>query len=263
MSTQTCNPKLGARHRRVVPALLLSASLGFLPGCIPDLKGLSLTPSDVATDKPAITGSIAPRKAAPLKQAELGRGDVVIKGPAGYCVDGSSLRSRGGQQFALLAQCDLLKTGEISGVTTLSVLTASVVRVARDAELPTSDKIAAPFDPAPILFHSVDQEVSMVQLGAGGDNVTKLADPVHWRGVMHLNGYAVGLAAYSTKGGSATGPGGRDLLLRLANNIRNASPGGSDDPELADVTKPATQRKTGANGDKNPALGLFNRMFGN
>jgi hypothetical protein len=46
---------------------------------------------------------------------------------------------------------------------------------------------------------------------------------VHWRGVLNANGHAIGLAAYSMQDGSGAGLEGRNLLLRLARNIRNDS----------------------------------------
>ena len=247
MSTPISDRHVRAGSRKGLPALLFAAALVLTGGCLPDLQGIE-TGQEGAKAKPTLSGLLRPRGVAPLKEARLASGQIVIQGPAGYCIDGGSLRSGGKRQFALLAQCDLLRSGEVSGVNSLSVLTASVVQIDGDTPLPSADSLVASFGPAPMMFYSVESGIAMVQLGAGGDHATDLADPVHWRGVMHLNGHAVGLAAYSTPGGAATTMQGRNLLMRFADKIRAASESGAK-AELA--TQNETPPETDAASDKN------------
>lgn len=200
--------KKGAGHLRVIPALLSAAMLMVLAAC----NG-STTPF-----------ASAPNGANVLETATLDEGAITVIGPAGYCIDGKSLRDRGAKQFALLAQCDLLRNDEIAGVTSLSLLTVTAVRADSASQLPSAQAMADTFGPAKVLYNSVIDGIRVVQLSAGGESATKQADPVHWRGVMHAHGHTIGLAAYSMQDGSGAGLEGRNLLLRLARNIRDGSP---------------------------------------
>lgn len=206
----------GAGGRTRAPALIALAAGVALTGCQMTLPGS--------------TGSA-------LDSAELDAGTLTIRGPAGYCIDAKSLRPSGPRQFALIAQCDLLNSDEIEGVSSLSFMTVTAVRSDPDTPLPTAQQLADTFGPAQILNQSTVGGVRLVQLSDGGQRATKEAAPVHWRGVMQVSGHTLGLAAYSTPGGAATGRGGRDLLLSLVNNIRQATTGTTTGDTLA-VQKP-------------------------
>ena len=158
-----------------------------------------------------------------LETATLDNGSLTIAGPAGYCIDAASLKNRGAKQFALVAQCDLLRTNEVAGVTSLAFLTVTAVRATPETALPSAETIAASFGPANVLYSSVIDGIRVVQLSQGGESATTQADPVHWRGVMTIKGHTIGLAAYSMQDGSGAGLKGRNLLLSLGRNIRNAS----------------------------------------
>lgn len=160
---------------------------------------------------------------AALDAASLDAGAVTIRGPAGFCVDGTSLRNRGARQFALLAQCDILRSGEIEGVSSLSFMTVTAVRSSDDSQLPTAEELAESFGPARVLYQTTRNGALLVQLSDGGQRASDNATPVHWRGVMRVPGHTLGLAAYSTEGGAASDLDGRDLLIDLANNIRRDS----------------------------------------
>lgn len=158
-----------------------------------------------------------------LETALLDEGTIVVTGPAGYCIDGKSLRNRGERQFALVAQCDLLRSNEVTGVTSLAFLTVTAVRAPDDTPLPSAQQIAETFGPAEVLYEAKIDGIQVVQLASGGESATKQADPVHWRGVMTIKGHAIGLAAYSMQDGSGAGLEGRNLLLALGRRIRDAS----------------------------------------
>lgn len=173
-----------------------------------------------------------------LDQAALDAGEVTVRGPAGYCIDPRSLRDRGARQFALLAQCDLLKSGQIEGVSTLSLLTVTAVRSDDDAPLPTAQQLADTFGPAEVLRQTDRDGVLLVQLSDGGQRVTRNADPVHWRGVMRVAGHTLGLAAYNNKGSGDSAFDGRDLLMALVANIRRAT-GNTATGDSVAVQKPS------------------------
>lgn len=210
------DPK-GAGRAKAIPALFACAVLA-LSGC------------QMALPTASGNGNALP-------MAELDAGQITVRGPAGYCIDAKSLRSSGARQFALVAQCDLLTRGEIEGVSSLSFMTVTAVRSSDDTPLPTASQIAATFGPAKVLNQTTRNGVIYVQLSDGGQRATRNATPVHWRGVMQVAGHTLGLAAYSTEGGAASGRGGRDLLMSLVTNIRQATTGTVTGDSIA-VQKP-------------------------
>ena len=212
--------RAGAGRRRTLPALV--ASLALLAGCQMTVPGQA--------------GGAASGNA--LRSATLDGGTITIRGPAGYCIDAKSLRASGPRQFALLAPCDLLTSGQINGVSSLSILTVTAVRSSGETPLPTPAQIAETFGPASVLSHSTRNGALLVQLSDGGQRASKNASPVHWRGVMQVPGHTLGLAAYGSEGGRASGSGGRDLLLSLVAGIRDATSGRTTGDTVA-VQKPA------------------------
>lgn len=158
-----------------------------------------------------------------LRKTSLLGGDVVVRGPEGYCVDRRSLRHRDTSGFALLASCESL-----SGVRGQQVepvlMTVSVVPGGPEVQRPGATEIAALMAPAQVLAAHEDADLALVHFASGGDGVLPGGDARHWRGGMVVNGYLVGLALYAQKDGAMAGGDGRRLLTELARSIRRASP---------------------------------------
>ncbi|WP_407494385.1 hypothetical protein [Pseudooceanicola sp. MF1-13] len=212
MRTFKGSDKKGAGHRKVIPALSCVAVLSFSACGEAPTGGLF-------AGSGGTSGSV-------LETATLDQGTITLTPPAGYCIDGRSLKNRGARQFALLAQCDVLRQDETAGITSLTMLTVTAVRSGPDTPLPSAESIAETFGPATVLYDAVIDNVRVVQLSNGGTSATDQADPVHWRGVLQANDHTIGLAAYAMQDGSGAGLEGRNLLLTLARNIRGDSPGG-------------------------------------
>jgi len=155
-----------------------------------------------------------------LPQAPIAGGAIVVKGPAGYCVEGKALRNRASGGFAMLASCQVITGGQDGYAVDLAVMTVSAVR---GEERPSPQALSALFA-APALRSRVDDDVSLVRLASGGETQVPGSDPRHWRGAMTLNGYVLALAAYGPVDSHASGEGGRLLLLEMAKAIRAASP---------------------------------------
>ncbi|NIZ11146.1 hypothetical protein [Pseudooceanicola sp. HF7] len=154
--------------------------------------------------------------------AKLVEGDVVVRGPSGYCVERGSVRSRNDTGFAMLARCDLL--GGISGSpVALGVLTVTVTPYA-EADLPAARDLARGFGPGKVLGVAQSRDVRLLHMASGGDEMVGTADPKQWRGAFLLNGYLVSMAAYGPADGALAGDGGSRVLVRLAEAIRKASP---------------------------------------
>lgn len=222
MSTQTCkSPRTGARR---APVFLTMAALLFGAGCLPTLPGFSPDSAGQGHDSKPTLSTLSLPHAEVMDSATLAEGLIVVRGPHGYCVEGGSLRNRKRESFALLARCDLLRGDDPTDLPTLAVLTVTLVPMQDGETLPAAEALAKTYAPLPVLGHDTIQKVRLVQLAEGGDVLTDIADPKHWRGTFELNGYAVGLSAYGIRDGLVAGEDGQFILLELARTIREASP---------------------------------------
>jgi len=200
---------------RTARALFLGGALLPLMGCFgPDTGALSFLAS--GNEKTQVARDV-------LRKASLLGGDVVVRGPEGYCVDRRSLRHSDTSGFALLASCESL-----SGVRGQPVepvlMTVSVAPGGPEVQRPGATEIAALMAPAQVLAAHEDAGLALVNFASGGDKVLPGGDARHWRGGMVVNGHLVGLALYARKGGVMAGGDGRRMLTELARSIRRASP---------------------------------------
>lgn len=203
---------MGARAG-LVRAFLLAAVLP-LAGCFgPDTGALSFLAS----------GNEEPAARDVLRKVSLYEGDVVVRGPSGYCIDRQTLRKRSTGGFVLLASCESLsglRGQEVEPV----VMTVSVLPDTRGVARPAAEDIARLMAPAKVLAAHETGDVTLVHFASGGEGILPDGDARHWRGGMVLNGHLLGLALYSGKGGPMAGKKGRALLTDLARAIRRASP---------------------------------------
>lgn len=175
-----------------------------------------------------------------LISAQAANGDVVIRGPEDYCIEGRSLKSDAERSFALLARCDILSGGEMGSPVALALLTATVTPY--DAELPDAQALARDMAALEVLEYLDRGDVRLLHLGQGGDSLVRSADPRQWRAVFTLNGHAVTLAAYGPRDSAVAKAGGRSLLLAMARAIRAASPD-SPGATTAELTTAAPERE--------------------
>ena len=237
-----------------LPGLRLAVALamaGALSGCLGEGTGgalgfLAAKPDRAEAEAGGASAQSAQRaakpKGKPLKSVELVGGKVVIAPPAGYCVDGRSLRRGFGGGFALIASCANL-SGQADVTVEPVVMTVQVQSGLIRRELPTAEAMASVLEPARAL-HKVDGDgLTLVHLDRGGDQALPQGDPKHWRGTMIVNGYMVGLALYAPKGNPMAGTAGRRLILRLAENTLDASPIPDYSAAAAQAAKPVEAAK--------------------
>lgn len=158
-----------------------------------------------------------------LRRVGLYRGEVIVAGPAGYCVDPKSVRRQVNSSFVLLASCAHLGKTETSDVPA-AVITVSVLPRDARARQPSAAEMAAALNKSGVLAQIDGDGLSLVQVARGGDRVVPGGDPRHWRATMVINGHLVGLAAYSGPDGPATGIAGRDIVVAVAEAMLEASP---------------------------------------
>lgn len=208
------------------PAALLAAPL-ILGGCLaiaPDDGKVTARTGGGGGGLSAIFSTHSRPIGDPLPKAPLAGGNLVVRGPDGYCVDGTSLNNRASGGFALIASCQVLSGGDEGARVGIAVMTVSAVPAVEGDKLPDADAFGAAFAPTRVLWTGERQGVRLVHLAAGGDALFDEADPRYWRGLIALNGHVISLAAYGPEGSAAASSSGGRLLIDLAAAMRAASP---------------------------------------
>lgn len=184
-----------------------------------------------------------------IGQARLAGGAVVVPAPKGFCVDPKSMRRSSGNSFALLASCAALGAGPDFDA---SVLTVTVSPRQPGMASPRLKHLVSDTRDKSVLAQRERNGIATVQLAKGGNQHIRKADPKHWRAVFVLNQRMVALAAYGEIGSPIALSSGGEILERLSQSIRKASPEASvgtgllsalTKPSKTPETQPATSAK--------------------
>ncbi|KAA2312528.1 hypothetical protein DL237_16765 [Pseudooceanicola sediminis] len=238
---------------RVLRPVALCAMLALLAGCEATGNAGALAREDKGQAL-SFLSSVNRSSGMVLRSAEVAGGDVVIHGPAGYCIEGRSLKKRARYGFALLARCDILSGGKIGTPVALALLTVTVTPYGQGAgdpaDLPDARTLSREFPAGDVLAASDVASVRLLHLATGGDSFAPGADPRQWRAAFVLNGYLVSLAAYGPQGSTVADKGGRALLLDMAKSMRTESPktparATADTPAPAPATPETEATKAG------------------
>lgn len=159
----------------------------------------------------------------PPHEVTLYSGNVVVAGPAGYCIDKGSLRRRSSVSFVLLASCESL-AGRPGNPVQPAVMTVSVLPARPGAQQPDTTGLAASVAPAQVQRGFDGDGLSLVQVSSGGDAYLPGGDPQYWRGAMLINSHLVGLAVYGPRGSKVGGRPGQTMIMALAETLRKRSP---------------------------------------
>ena len=172
------------------------------------------------------TGGEAEESAKVLRKIALYDGDVVVRGPRGYCIDRRSLRRREDGGFVLLASCESLSGLRGAGVEPVLITVAVLPDPPEGAvpAVPSADEIARSMAPAEVLTTHEEDALTLVHFASGGDKILPGGDARHWRGGMRLNGHLIALALYAKAESAMAGTAGRGLLAKVAGRMRRASP---------------------------------------
>ena len=155
-----------------------------------------------------------------LTEAPLYNGRVVVEGPKGYCIDGSSVRRGLEGSVVLIASCETL-SGKPGSSVAPAVMTVSVSPLRLGAEQPSAADLAASMAPSRALKSIDGDGISLVRFESGGDSLLTEGNPRYWRAAMLINGHIVSLAVYTPEG---SGTSGQALILELAETLREKSP---------------------------------------
>ena len=176
-------------------------------------------------------------RAAP-ETVDVARGEIVIAGPDGYCIDKRGSRLRGAAPFALLASCASVSGDEQAASPAFpALLTVSV-------DQKTGESIN-PSDLLPILI-SEDGRAALARDGnassvtileaieANGAALLRLDDQsvdptpelesVYWRGLFTLNGRLITTTVVGFDNRPLENANGLNQLVAFVNAIQKASP---------------------------------------
>ena len=150
--------------------------------------------------------------------------------------------------------------GSVSRVTP-AVITVSVLPFDAKAEQPSAQDMRRSLAPSKALDLIDGDGISLIHLADGGDEGVPGGDARYWRASLLVNGHVVGLAAYGSQGSDVAGRGGRNLLIDMAEHIREASPLrplGAPNEGLAPVAVDGSPAPNAAQGGlKSVLTGLF------
>lgn len=195
------------RHR-VLSACFGVALVLTLSGCL-------------AADTGSERGLAKPKVA--LASATIVPDKLVVKGPKGFCIDRRSLKSGRSGGFALLVSCAALDE-EARGIgLETAILTLQAQPQSKEAARAEAGSLARAFAGIQPIYQENGDGMSLVHLAQGGDVIIPNGEPKHWRAALNFNGYLVGLALYSEKGGVASGGTGKALLIEFAEAVLAAN----------------------------------------
>jgi hypothetical protein len=147
--------------------------------------------------------------AVPLTQALMMRGNVTLVPPNGYCIDAESLS----QSFALMARCDTLGAATGGAGAPTGVLTVSLTRSKKNADLPTPQEVTTATGlGTPENTRTKDSSVVFKTTGSAP---SPDLSPEHWRSVSKIGNYIMGAALFGPKDRRAVSPEGADLLEEM------------------------------------------------
>ncbi len=203
---------------RLLRVMALAATLP-LAGCISPITGGTAQFAQSGGDDQ----NPQPRKA--LRRTSLVRGAVIVQGPRGYCIDAESLTSGGvSGGFALLASCESLLGKPADAPVDPAIMTVTVLPFSPRPIQPRAHEMAKALAPHHVLDQINGDGLTIVHLATGGTEISSGVDPKHWRGAMLINGHMIGLAVYAPKGSALSDAAGLEVLIGLAEVLREASP---------------------------------------
>ncbi|MGV6849184.1 MAG: hypothetical protein ACWA5A_12485 [Marinibacterium sp.] len=160
----------------------------------------------------------------------LGDGRVMLKAPAGYCIDPETLDAAGRQGFAMLARCDLVNGSDdrpLANLRAPALITVTTRPWSGDTDTVSVEQLAAAYPEESILDRRRAPAAALIRVDGGAPDLNGI-DDIHWRGAMVVNGQIVTLGLFAPPGSSLLGASGGTLLAQMARRIsRDSLTGGA------------------------------------
>lgn len=171
-----------------------------------------------------LSGSDRQEKPKALSEATLGNGDVILRGPDGWCIEPASLQARRGDNFASLAGCHALTQGASGAPVPYGILTVAISAPRLPGDVDVQQALRQAVSDQSLISTRIQDGVALVHLRPNRNaSAEDLGDP-HWRAVFVQGRRVVMLAAYGPENGAIANDEGGRLLVALARSIRASSP---------------------------------------
>lgn len=181
-----------------------------------------------------------PEDAKALSKARLAKGDIVLEGPPGWCIEPRSLKAHRKDNFASLAGCHALTQGRTGTPVMAGIVTVTISARRPAGDVTTSDALAQAVAGEPILAQTEREGVALVHLRPRQAATETGPGEPHWRGVFVHGARIVALAAYGPQDGAVSGAEGGRLLSAIAARIRDLSPDPAAGGTPVAARRPAT-----------------------
>ncbi|MFT4782680.1 MAG: hypothetical protein ACI9IV_000409 [Paracoccaceae bacterium] len=199
-----------------------------LTGCL----GVKTPGSLSAAARADASGQVATRD-----RLRVAKGDVVIAGPKGYCIDRASSQSKSSGAFVLLTVCQPNVTATPRSAlpsVTPALLTATVLSGDGPTSVGYNRYFSSEAGRSALSKTGVAANVKVIEKGSRSDMfVMRIQDsdlsaqdgflPDAWRGMFNLNGHIVALSVYSLSKRPLNRDAGYSLLETFAEAIRSES----------------------------------------
>lgn len=205
------------RSRHLLHAALLSAA--FVTGCTETgtFERMALL-EGAGGDGPSL-----------LASAKLARGAITVKGPDGYCIDKTTLRSTASGGFAAIASCHIMSGGQDGPIVEPGLMTITVSPA--PAAAPSPAELADALE-TQLLQSRELSGLTVGQMATGGETAFAGSDPMHWRGAFIMGPHLIGVTLYAPKNSPLLGARGAAFMNTVSSAIRaSASTGGSTSAE--------------------------------
>lgn len=189
------------------------ASFLLLSGC--DFSELGQTAPMARAQKDSVAAN----------KAVIAGGRIVVRSPAGYCVDRETLDETGRNGFVMLARCDLLRAQSEVGLSTfrapalIFVTTRPWTGPAAEIDL---EDLAAAYPSETVLEARKGPPLALIRASGGAPELDGV-DEIHWRGAFVLNEQLVTLSLFAPPKHAMLGDGGGQILTQLARRIARES----------------------------------------
>jgi hypothetical protein len=167
-----------------------------------------------------------------MTTARLARGDIIVKGSDGYCIDPTTLKNTSTGGFAAIASCNIMSGGKDGPIVEPALMTVTVSPAPGAA--PSPEELAEALG-TQLLQSRELSALAAGRMATGGETAFVGSDPTHWRGAFVIGPHLIGVTLYAPKDSPLLGAQGAAFLNTVSSTIRANSL--RDAPESAEQSQ--------------------------